>query len=146
MRTRLLLLAGLLAACASPPQAPTHSPGHPAAQVRQTDDGTVEIAWGEAGALWVEVRHAATGRIVWRATAGPAHPRRGPDLLEPPLAVRALGPPPGIYPPDGRGAEAGEPEPFVPGDAYTVTVLPCPTTPTGCEPLPLHTASFITRH
>ena len=139
-----LLLAGLFAACAAAPQPPTHAPGNPAAEVRQTDGGAVEIAWGEPGALWVEVRHAATGRIVWRATAGPAHPR-GQDLLESPLAVRALGPPPGVHPPDGRGAEAGAPEPFVLGDAYTVTVLPCRATPTACEPLPLHTASFTAR-
>lgn len=147
MRPGALLLAGLLAACAgpTPPRPPNMSPGFPSAEVRQPDDGPVEIVWGTAGALWVEVRHAATGRVVWRALSGERAPGRPAALLRSPLAVRALGPPPGVFPPDGRGPEAPAPEAFVPGDAYSVTVAPCREAPTACTPLPLHIASFTAR-
>lgn len=121
------------------------SPGNPSAEVRQPLEGPVEIMWGTSSARWVEVRRAETGRIVWRATAGPERPGRPADFLRSPLAVRAIGPPTGVFPPDGRGAEAPEPEPFVDGALYTVTVAACRETPDGCTPLPLHTADFRAR-
>ena len=142
MRGALLAVA-LVAACASPPPAPpTGSPGSPAARMLLPADGPPQIAWDGGAALWVEIRHAASGRIVWRAAAGPETPRQGAALLRSPLAVQAMGPPPDVHPPDGRGPEASAPEPWIAGALYTVAVAVCPPTPSGCADAALHTTEF----
>lgn len=123
MRARLLL-AVAWAGCASPPVPPNMSPGGPAVEVIQRDDGPIRLFWSPPRALAVEIRHADTGRLSWRASAGPT--RLGPqaDVLAAPLTVRPMGPPPDVHPPDGRGAEAGVPR-IEAGQRYIVTVASC---------------------
>lgn len=118
-----LLVAAVWAGCASPPAPPTMSPGGPAVEVLQ-DDAPVRLFWSPPRALSVEIRHAETGALAWRASAGAS--RLGPqaDVLAAPLTVEPLGPPPDVHPPDGRGAEAGPPR-LEAGERYVVTVVSC---------------------
>jgi len=126
-RAAWAMVGAVLAGCGAPaPRPPTESPGAPAVEVRQAEGEPIVLVWSPPEALWAEVRHAETGRVVWRATAGGS--RLGPRaaLLRSPLAVAAMGPSPGVHPPDGRGAEASAPEALVPGARYGAVVAPCP--------------------
>ncbi|MEM1055318.1 MAG: hypothetical protein AAGI52_07315 [Bacteroidota bacterium] len=125
MKATLLAMATLVGACATPePQPPNMSPGGPAVEVFQEPGEPVRLFWQPSRALSVEIRHAETGRVVWRASAGIN--RFGPQgaLLAAPLAVAPMGLPLGVNPPNGRGAEASVPE-LERGERYTVTVAPC---------------------
>lgn len=126
----LTVLAIVAAACASRPPPPTGSPAFRPVEVRQPEAGPLTFAWEPGWAVWVEVRRVDTGRVVWRAAAGTG--RLGTrELLRSPLAMAALGPPPDVHPPDGRGAEAPPPPPLESGVAYAVVVAACDPLPEG---------------
>lgn len=146
--TRLALAAAVVGAgCASPAPPQTGFPGGPAVEVAQPDGGPVQLFWQPPRARAVEIRHAGTGALAWRAHAGAG--RHGVDWFGAPLWVQAVGPPPGIYPPDGRGVEAGAPA-LVAGERYTVTVAPCSPSGEGtarpsCLPADTLRATFTAR-
>ena len=136
--SRAVLLAAALAGCVG-------LEARPDGRLASEPFGALEVAWAPPAALWVEVRDAETGRLAWRAEAGMG--RLGVQPLGSPLPVAALGPPPGVSPPDGRGPTASAPS-LEAGARYGVTVGPCcpgleAPRPT-CEPLP-ETAGTLRR-
>lgn len=148
---RLTILGGLLGllllGCGSTPSTRLGPPpdGTETIRVVQTEHGALMVTWAPTAALWVELRHTETDSLVWRASGG--RMRMGVAPLSSPLAYAPMGPPPDVFPPDGRGPDAGAPSPLRVGDSYTVTVAPCTVRVehlrTVCDALPEQSATFI---
>ena len=79
------------------------------------------FVWTPLAASWIEVRHEATGRLVWRIEQrGNPH---GPVYLASPLVYGAYARgPDGSPPPDATEPFAIPAEPLTPDERYAVTI------------------------